>query len=558
MSNLERKGDITLVKVLSNVQGFLNKDSKRPIELLVLLLSGVITGLTVAFPVIGFLEWIAIIPAAVILLRRGSDKKIKLRSLYVDGLAFFYGYYLVCWHFFLSMYPLDFIDGVTKGTAAAVVAISWFGLALLQALFGGFVFLLSGVIFRGRICEKLGILKPVVAAALWTTFEWSQNFGWWGVPWGKLPLGQTKYLIGIQNASWLGSYFLTFALVFVNCVIAYGLLHATMTKMLRLCSIFAISVIAFQYLTGLIIWHTTDISEGESVKVACAQGNISASNKWTVDTLRQLERVYWEQTREAAEQGAKIVLWPETAIPFDITANLYSKYDNMCKALAKETEVYILVGAYTNDGEKSYNSLVCYTPEGERFETIYNKRRLVPFGEFIPLRAVFEKVLPPLTEILITFDDIYEGESSSIMNMNGTDVGCLICFDSIYDGLTLNTVRDGAEIICLSTNDSWFSGSQALSIHNSHAQLRAIESGRYITRCASTGISTIISPRGEVLSQVEADTEGLLVYDVYKRDNHTVRNYIGNAFVYICLAFLGLLVLEMTVYKIREKKNQKI
>lgn len=542
--------------MLKRISDLLNKETKRGIRFLVLLLSGLLTGLTVAFPTVGFLEWITIAPALVILLRRGSDKAVKLKSLYLDGLVFFYGYYLVCWHFFLSMYPLDFIDGVNKGTAAAVVAISWFGLALLQSLFGGFVFLISSLIFRGRICEKVGILNPITVAAVWAVFEWSQNFGWWGVPWGKLPLGQTKYLTGVQNASWLGSYFITFAIVLVNCLLAYGLLNSTRAKTLRLSAIIALSVIAFQYSTGLLIWFTTDINEGESVKVACAQGNISASNKWTVDTLKQLERVYWEQTREAAREGAEIVLWPETAIPFDINAGLYSKYDVRCKELAKETKVYIIVGAYTNDGEKSYNSLVCYTPEGERYETVYNKRRLVPFGEFVPLRAVFEKLIPPLTKILITFDDISEGESSSIMNIGNCDVGCLICFDSIYDGLTIDSVRDGADIICLSTNDSWFSGSAALSIHNSHAQLRAIESGRYITRCASTGISTVISPRGEVLSRVEADTEGVLIYDVHKRDNKNVRYYLGNGFVYICILLLSALILEMIAYKINKSRKK--
>ena len=544
-----------MLKRLSDISDFLNKEIKLGIRLLVLILSGALTGLTVAFPVIGFLEWITIIPAAVILLCRASNKEIKLRTLYLDGLVFFYGYYLVCWHFFISMYPLDFIDGVTKGTAAAVVAISWVGLALLQALMGAFVFLLSGVILRGRICQKVGILQPITVTALWAVFEWSQNFGWWGVPWGKLALGQTKYLVGIQNASWFGSYFITFVLVLVNFVIAYGLLNANKLKVLRICAVISLSIIAFQYSTGILIWFTTDIDEGEPVKVACVQGNISASNKWTSDTFKQLEKVYWEKTREAAEQGAEIVLWPETAIPFDITADLYSKYDTKCKELAKETQVYVIVGAYSNDGDKSYNSLICYTPNGERMETVYNKRRLVPFGEFIPLRSIFEKVIPPLTEILITFDDIFVGESSNIMDINGTDVGCLICFDSIYDGLTLESVRDGAELICLSTNDSWFSGSAALSIHRAHSQLRSIESGRYITRCASTGISTIVSPRGEILSQIEADTEGLLVYDVYKRENKTLRYYLGNTFIYLCLLFLVILLGEKIVFRIKKKSK---
>ena len=308
-------------------------------------------------------------------------------------------------------------------------------------------------------------------------------------------------------------------------------------------------MLTFQYASGVFIWFSTDVTEGETTKVACVQGNISASNKWTAETFSKNREVYCEQTRKAAAEGAKIIAWPETAIPFDITLDIYSGYDSMCKDLAKETGAYIFVGAYSTEGEKCYNSLLCYTPEGERLDTVYHKRRLVPFGEFIPMRAVFETLIPPLTEILITFDDCSQGEDSNIINVGDTQVGGLICFDSIYDGLTLDTVRDGADFICLSTNDSWFSESAALRMHNSHAQIRAIESGRYIARSASTGISTVISPRGEVLREIEADTEGYITYDVNKRDNKTVWAVIGNVFVYLCIGFCIVLFVGKFVHK---------
>lgn len=526
----------------------LNKSLKSPIRLLILVLCGVLTGLTTAFPVVGFLEWVSIIPVAIILFSRSADEKIKLRSLYLDGFVFFYGYYLVSYHYFLSMYPLDFIDGVTKGTALAVVAISWLGLAWLQGVMGAFVFLLSGVAFRGRLCQRISLLKPFCVAALWAAFEWSQNFGWWGIPWGKLALGQTKYILGIQNASWLGCYFITFVLVAVNFLLALALLNLTKKKIFKASLITAVSILAFQYASGALIWFTTDIEEGETIKISCVQGNVSASNKWTSETMNQIMTAYSEQTLKAAKEGAEIIVWPETAIPYDITDARYKKYADVCANLAKETDTYIIVGAYSTENDKCYNSLICFSPDGEIFDPKYHKRRLVPFGEFVPLRGFFEKAIPPLTEILITFDDTYMGESANIMNIEDSNIGCLICFDSIYDGLTFDTVRNGAEVICLSTNDSWFSGSRAFQMHNSHAQLRAVESGRYITRSASTGISTIISPRGEVLAELGEDTEGIITYDVYKRQNKTVWHYIGNLFVYLCLAFVGGVFVEKIIY----------
>lgn len=524
-------------------------------RILVLLISGAVTGLTVALPELGFLEWITIIPAAWVLIRRGSCRENKLRSVYFDGLVFFFAYYLFCYHFFLSMYPLDFIEGMSNASALVVVIVAWIGLSLLQASLGAFVFLFSALAFRGRLAQKAEILKPFFAALIWAVFEWSQNFGWWGVPWGKLPLGQTKYIVGIQNASWFGSYFLTFMLVAVNFLIAFAILNIARIKLLRAASTLALSFIAFQYISGAAIWFSSDTSEDETIRVACVQGNISASNQWAPGTIEKLENMYFEQTRAAAQQGAEIVLWPETAMPYDITDGGSVDFEEKFKKLAKETDTYILVGAYSLCEEGgSYNSLLCYTPSGERLDTVYNKRRLVPFGEFVPMRKVFETLIPPLTEILIANEDVAVGKGSQLMDIEGHNVGCLICFDSIYDGLTLESVRDGAELICLSTNDSWFEGSAALNIHNSHAQLRAIESGRYIARSASTGISTVISPKGEVLASLEAEQEGIVLYDVGFRESKTLWQYLGNAFIYLALALLSISVFYEIFLKIKNKK----
>ena len=530
----------------------LHKELRPWVKAIILALSGLLTGLTVAFCELGFLEWITIIPAAIILLRRGSHQKTRLRSIYFDGLLFFYGFYLVCYHFFLSMYPLEFV-GLSKGAAVVVVLVAWLGLSLLQALMGACVFLLSAVLFRGRICKKISILKPVIVAAIWAVFEWSQNFGWWGVPWGKLAIGQTKYVLGIQNASWLGSYFISFVIVAVNFFVALALLKACKVKIVKLASSFAVSLLLFQYLSGVIIWFNTDNGEGEKITVACLQGNISTGSEWNSNTLDVITEVFWSNTRKAAEQGVDIIVWPETALPVDITTGIYGGYDKKCKDLAKETETYILVGAYsTDDDGKCYNSMICYTPEGERLETIYNKRRLVPFGEFIPMRKLFETVIPPLTEIIIPFDDISFGEGASIMNIEDNAVGCLICFDSIYEELARVSVRDGAELIVLPTNDSWFLGSVALSMHNSQAILRAVENRRYVVRSANTGISSVISPTGDVVASLGAKRTGYLCEDVYTRSDLTLYTRTGNLFVLACGLYTALL---LGGYVINKKKK---
>lgn len=505
---------------------------------LLLVISGILTGLTLIFPQAGFLEWVTLIPVGVFLLRRASGRDVKGRTLYANGFLFFYCYYLVCFHWFAFLYPLEFISGMTPFAALVVVIVAWFGLSLLQALMGGLVFVVIKWLFLSPVGVRFPILKPFMAAGVWSVYEWTQTLGWWGVPWGRLHIGQSEYLVGLQTASWFGSYFITFMLVAVNLLLAYALMNGAKWK---LGCITAAVLLLFQYGAGSAIWFTTDITDGESVRVACIQGNISSKEKWDKGSMQKTLDVYAEHTEAAANEGAQIVLWPETALPYnlDISASI-SEY---CSSLADKNDIYLLVGAFVyGEDYESINGLICFTPEGERLETVYSKRHLVPFGEYVPMKNIIKALIPPLAELVMTSDDIASGEGANIIDAGGVAVGGLICFDSIYEELTLESVREGAELICLATNDSWFSDSSALYMHNAQAQMRAIESGRWIARAANTGISTVITPRGEVKEELDPLVDGRIVYDVYTAERTTLWSVIGNSFVYVCmLVLVGIL-----------------
>ncbi len=519
-------------------------------RLLLLFIGGFLTGLTLVLPKVGFLEWITLIPVGVVLLCRASDKSVKLRSLYLDGLVFFYTFYLVCFHWFTYLYPLDFVEGMTKGAALVVVIAAWFGLSLLQALMSALVFVVVGIVYKCRLCTKITILKPFLSAGLWAICEWSQTLGWWGVPWGRLPIGQTEYLIGLQNASLLGSYFVTFMLVSVNFLLAYAIIEINEVPKMRVGAFLALALLFLQYGSGALLYFTTDVNKGEKIKVACVQGNISSSEKWNVESNQKTLDNYSKYTEKAAQEGAELVIWPETAIPYDISTT-HSYYAKTFSRLAKDNGIYLLVGAYVSDEEgNSLNSLICYTPTGDQIDTVYSKRHLVPFGEYVPLRPLIEALIPPLANLVLSSDDIYPGEGAQIIETeSGIGMGGLICFDSIYEELTLESVSEGAELICLSTNDSWFIDSAALYMHNAQAQIRAIESGRYVARAANTGVSTVINPRGEVLCELGALVEGILVCDVYANDSRTVWSIVGNSFVYCLLAGYLCVICDNFVYR---------
>lgn len=153
-----------------------------------------------------------------VLLRRASDKT-RGRRLWLLGMCFCYPYYILVYHWFFYLYPLEF-TGMSRGAAVAVVIFACFGLALLHGGIFAVAFPLCGAIFRSPLCRRLPWLRLPLGAAVWCIFEWMQTQTWAGVPWGRLALGQVEWLPVIQNASLLGSYLITFLLVFVNLCIA--------------------------------------------------------------------------------------------------------------------------------------------------------------------------------------------------------------------------------------------------------------------------------------------------------------------------------------------------
>ena len=145
------------------------------------------------------------------------------------------------------------------------------------------------------------------------------------------------------------------------------------------------------------------------------------------------------------------------------------------------------------------------------------------------------------------------GDSTALFDTPWGKIGSLICFDSIYEKLGMDSVRDGAELMIISSNDSWFYDSAAVYQHQAQAQLRAIEQGRYILRSANTGISSVISPTGEALHWIEPLVEGYAVCDVSMRQTRTVYSVIGDLLIYASLLFI--VSLPMIEWYLRKKRT---
>ena len=588
-----------------------------------LIISGILSALGVVYPTaFGAFAWISLIPAALVLLSLGG--KVKSGSMYLYGFVFYYAYYVISYHWFVSMYPMDF-TGMTPKAAVGVIALAVFGVSALQAALSALIIMVFGWFCRTALLQRYPLLKPLLMACLWVVNEWSQTIGWTGVPWARLYLTQCELLPMAQSASLLGGVFVSFLIVAVNYSFAGAILHKeqrlshALTGGCLLCGnllfglaamdavegdvlpwqigFFAAALVSVIFVAVYGLWRKLHadtrllksllslaftlcvLSSVASVlgdyannvapiRAAAVQGNLSSKDKWADDAGLRSFRAYAALTEQAAAEGATLIIWAETALNyhlFDVSPNSTTKapldavYD-----LAQSTNTTLLVGTFVqsqyfdpNAEQSSMNAVVAVYPDRTYDENIYCKRMLVPFGEYVPWRAFLTKAIPVLDEINVLESDVGRGEKDVSIQTKTLDagIGPIVCYDSIFEEPVRQTVLAGAEIIAASTNDSWFSDSAAVSIHNNHDKFRAIENGRYLVRSANTGISSMITPTGDVLDELDALQTGYVIADIYARDVQTPYTQVGYLLVWISIGAQIALIAAQIAYVIKNRKK---
>ncbi|MBR6676921.1 MAG: apolipoprotein N-acyltransferase [Clostridia bacterium] len=515
-------------------------------------LCGILSGLPVAVPAFWPLGWLAPIPVlfSEIWMR---PKKDRLIFAYGRGFLYFWVFGVTVFFWFTSLYPLDFL-GFDKASAAIVVILACCGIPMLQATVSGLLFVIICIMRRIRAFDRHPFLSAVATALLFPVFEYFHTLTWAGVPWGKLAVGQTGCLYIVQSVSLFGSYFITLIIYAFSALAALGIKYLIKGDRHRaaICAVICAAVFLSNLLFGAVYMTATDTSleNEDKITASAIQGNIRFEDKWGDKEWHTME-LYKRLTLEASDNGAQLIVWPETAIPYDYSFN--PRMERLFKDLSAKTDAEILVTFFESENGCLYNSARLLDSKGVISEAAYKKRHLVPFGEYTPLEELINTLVPPLAEMSAIADPLSPGNSTAIMETQNGRLGTLICFDSIYEALCLESVRDGAELIAVSTNDSWFSQSTALGQHNAHSQLRAIEHRRYVVRSANTGISSIITPTGHITDSLGDGLEGFVTGQVSYLGGRTLYTSIGNIIVPLC----ALLSCAFIIFTLTEKGKAK-
>ena len=161
----------------------------------------------------------------------------------------------------------------------------------------------------------------------------------------------------------------------------------------------------------------------------------------------------------------------------------------------------------------------------------YDKRHLVPFGEYLPLKNIFF-FLKKLTDTIGAFTP---GRQGNLLKFGNVRMGTLICYEIIFPQLSANDVRDGANLLVTITDDAWFGNTSAPYQHLSMAVFRAVENERFVVRAANTGISAVIAPTGKILASTKLFVPSFIDYKVALINTKTFYSAHGDVFAFVCI-----------------------
>jgi len=366
---------------------------------------------------------------------------------------------------------------------------------------------------------------PVGAAALWTALEYLRTYALSGFPWNLLGYSQLPNLPFAQVASVTGVYGVSFLLVLASAALAVPFLPGMPRRgAWRVVSAAALLVGAV-HAAGIWALRGTDRAAA-ALQVAVVQGNIEQALKWTPAALDLTLDRYARLSAQAAQAGADLIVWPETAVP------LFLRHDPVrlaqVRALAESFGRPLLVGApdrTVGEPVRHQNSAMLLGPDG-RLLAKYDKMHLVPFGEYVPLKSILFFVDQFATGI----GDFVPGETRTLFRLPGGTFAASICFEVIFPNEVRAAVAGGAEFLVNITNDAWFGRSAAAAQHLRMAAFRALETRRYLARAANTGISAAVDPYGRILASTRLFEETVLVQGVIPRRDLTPYVRFGDWF----------------------------
>lgn len=397
-----------------------------------------------------------------------------------------------------------------------------------ELLFVGFIALLSlmpaiaGWVYSRFFSLPSPLITLLVFPALWVLTEWGRMWPFSGLPWLYVGGGHISTLL----KGWiplLGVFGASYWVAFTAAGLFLALRHRA-TKWLF--------VAILPWFLGAALLRIDWVSPvDESLAVALVQSNTPRDIKWGEGTYDSILNSLEAMTREV--EGVDLVLWSESAVakPYPEAKDWLDQQRQRARDKGYTLATGILDQRFEVGRWRTFNSVVFLGDE----ITFYDKRHLVPFGEFVPLESWLRGRIP--------YFDLPNSRSSpgdpkqNTNRVNGWDIAALVCYEVAF----ANTLyKDGsrADLFLVVSNGNWFNDSIEIWQQYEMARLRALENGRPLVQASNDGVTVIVDHKGQVVAEAKPYTKVVLSGEVHKVEGRTPFSYWGNHLMTVLCALL--------------------
>jgi len=537
-----------------------DQKKERNKDLLLGLLSGVLLGLSyppIPFP---FLSLFAFIPFLFVI-----EKRESLLSLNR------FTYYTL---FFFNLITLYWVGSWTK-EADTFLMISGAVLLFFNPLF--YLVVTTLYHFSKRSFGKRTAL--FLFPFYWVSFEFLYSLTDLRFPWLTLGNSTPYFKLFIQIADIVGVYGLSLIILFINIFLYLFVKEFRSKKKLNYKYLSSALIIFLVVIIYGLIRINSFTEPAKKIKVGLIQPDLNPWSKWQNGNLDSQLDIYIKMSEEAIRKGAKLIVWPESALPVYLLSGNYDYEVNRIYRFVTSYNIFLMTGMpdvnfYFNKSEApkeaketksgisytSYNSILLFTPYSPKVEK-YGKIKLVPFGEHVP----FVESLPFLGDFIkweVGISSWNVGKDQVVLDLNEENnsilkIAGVICIESIYPEFVAGFIQKGADLITVVTNDSWYGYSSGPFQHKEISVLRAVENRRSVIRAANGGISCIIDPLGNTIASTILFTRDVLVGDVMIKEGQTFYTRFPWIFP-LTSSFISIVtILFFIIKKISTNKNKQ-
>lgn len=469
---------------------------------ILVIVSGLLTALSFDFTHLWFLSWFSLVPFLY------AINSSKAKNTFILGVVFGLAFYAAT------------VFWVAKVTTLGLIFLLGY-LSIYPALF--------------TLGAKYFFKKPltiITLPCLWVVMEFLKESIWCGFGWANLGYSQYNILYLVQVSDLLGAKFISFIIVMVN-VLLYELIFVKRFSARKISFALLVIILCISYS----FYRLKTLKADDSINVSLVQPNTAEVLKFSEEgrqtILDRLSRLSKDTQKDP------LVIFPEAAWPY--TLNM----DNIgqLKAFIRSIDRDIVIGTVMQEDTRFYNCALLLDRSG-RLLSVYQKIKLVPFGEYIPLRRYLGFV-----DVINSIGDMSRGDSLDLFLYDGKGFSILVCFEDVFP-MFVSKVSRNRDFLINITNDGWFGGNPEARQHLSIMTFRAIENRISIIRAANTGISGWVSFKGE--PAILQDTAGKEVlfeetgdFEVSLNKRRSFYNRYGEASLIIfCLFFLSGVVIK--------------